>query len=48
VMALCSLHNFCINCSIDADEPLDDDIAYNARQGGFDQNRTPTELVGGG
>lgn len=47
VMALCSLHNFCINRSIDADEPLDDDIAYNARQGGFDQNRTPTELVGG-
>lgn len=50
VMALCSLHNFCINQSLDPDEPLEADNAFNASQGGFEHNsnRNPIELIGGG
>jgi hypothetical protein len=54
VMALCRLHNYCINHRMDPGDPLDDDIAYNISQGGFELEGTdadsirPTALIGGG
>ena len=54
VMALCRLHNFCINKRSDVGDPLDDDIAYNACHGGFELETVgntlafPVPLLGGG
>ncbi len=54
VMALCRLHNYCINQRMDPGEPLEDVIAYNVSHGGFEIEETngerirPTALIGGG